>query len=134
MAEETGISCVGGVVHDAEGRLLLIRRAHPPSAGLWSLPGGRVEPGESDTDAVVRELREETGLDVVAGALAGAVTREPYEIRDYRCEPRGGRLRAGDDAAEVRWVEAAAFDEMARAGALTAGLADTLRAWGVLPR
>lgn len=122
------------MVHDAAGRLLLIRRAHAPSAGLWSLPGGRVERGESDADAVVRELREETGLDVVPGELAGTVTREPYEIRDYLCTVRGGLLRAGDDAADARWVDAADFASLERAGALTAGLADTLRAWGVKPR
>lgn len=121
-------------MHDAGGRLLLIRRAHAPSAGLWSLPGGRVERGESDADAVVRELREETGLDVVPGALAGTVTREPYEIRDYRCAVRGGQLRAGDDAADARWVDAAAFEALERDDALTAGLREALRTWDALPK
>lgn len=128
------IRCVGGVVHDGDGRLLLIRRANPPAAGLWSLPGGRVEPGESDADALARELREETGLDVVPGALAGTVTREPYEIHDYRCEPRGGRLRAGDDAADARWVDAVEFAALERREALVSGLSAALRAWEALPR
>lgn len=133
MGDEAGIRCVGAVVHDAAGRLLLIRRGQPPSAGTWSLPGGRVEPGESDADAVVREVREETGLDVVPGALAGTMTREPYEIFDYRCSPRGGTLRAGDDAADARWVDGTAFEALERADALTPGLRETLRSWGCLP-
>jgi 8-oxo-dGTP diphosphatase len=50
------VPCVGAVVHDGQGRLLLVRRGHAPSAGLWSVPGGRVEAGESEVEAVVREL------------------------------------------------------------------------------
>ena len=65
--------CVGGIVHDVAGRLLVIRRGHEPGRGLWSLPGGRVEPGETDAQAVVREMREETGLDVRPGPLVGTV-------------------------------------------------------------
>jgi mutator protein MutT len=56
------VPCVGAVVHDEAGRLLLVRRGHPPNAGTWSLPGGRVEPGETLEQAVVREVREETGV------------------------------------------------------------------------
>ncbi|MFF5990168.1 NUDIX hydrolase [Prauserella flavalba] len=129
----SGVRCVGGIVHDRAGRLLLIQRAHEPSVGLWSLPGGRVEEGESDVDAVARELREETGLEVVAGQLVGSVTRGPYVIYDYACTVSGGELSAGDDAADARWVDAAAFTALAAAGDLTEGLADTLRDWGVLP-
>ncbi|MFD1047221.1 NUDIX domain-containing protein [Kibdelosporangium lantanae] len=61
------IRCVGGVIHDTQGRLLLVRRAHEPGKGLWSLPGGRVEPGENDAEALARELFEETGLTVEPG-------------------------------------------------------------------
>ncbi|MBK1788931.1 NUDIX hydrolase [Prauserella cavernicola] len=128
-----GVRCVGGIVHDDAGRLLLIRRAHEPSAGLWSLPGGRVEAGETDAEAVTRELYEETGLDVVAGQLVGSLTRGPYDIHDYACTVHGGVLRAGDDAADARWVDAEAFATLDAAGELTDGLADTLRHWGVLP-
>ena len=69
------IPCVGAIVRDGAGRLLLIKRGHDPEAGFWSLPGGRIEPGESDTEALVREMREETGLTVRPGPLIGAVQR-----------------------------------------------------------
>ena len=127
------IPCVGAIIRDAAGRLLLIRRGHEPEAGSWSLPGGRVEPGESDAQALVREMREETGLIVRPGPLVGAVERpgpggSVLEIRDYAATVTGGTLAAGDDAADARWVAAA---DVARL-ALTAGLADALTAWGVL--
>jgi len=129
------VPCVGGIVHDAAGRLLLVRRANPPAAGSWSLPGGRVEPGEDDATAVVRELAEETGLVVVPGRVVGVVEREApdggtYVITDLACEVVGGALRAGDDAADVRW-----FDARGLAGAVTSpGLVTALAEWGVLPR
>ncbi|MBB2937240.1 ADP-ribose pyrophosphatase YjhB (NUDIX family) [Amycolatopsis bartoniae] len=122
--------CVGGIVHDPAGRLLVIRRGHEPGRGLWSLPGGRVEPGESDAQAVVREMREETGLDVRPGALVGTVVRGRYEIHDYACEVLSGDLRAGDDADEARWVDSAAFTALE----LTEGLAEVLAEWDSLPR
>jgi 8-oxo-dGTP diphosphatase len=127
------IPCVGAIIRDAAGRLLLIKRGHDPEAGRWSLPGGRVEPGESDTQALVREMREETGLIVQPGPLVGAVERpgpggSVLEIRDYAATVTGGTLAAGDDAVDARWVAAA---DVARL-ALTTGLADALTAWGVL--
>lgn len=128
------IRCVGGVVHDAEGRLLLIRRANQPAAGRWSIPGGRVEPRESDSQAIVRELREETGLRVLAGELVGSVTRGPYEIHDYVCRVTGGSLRAGDDATDARWVTLGEYTQLDRDGELVAGLTATLRSWHALPR
>ncbi|MCO5998840.1 NUDIX hydrolase [Actinoallomurus rhizosphaericola] len=128
------VRCVGAIVHDAEGRLLLIRRGHPPDEGRWSIPGGRVEAGESDADAVVREVAEETGLRVLPGPLVGSVDRAGpggavYDIRDYRATVDGGVLRAGDDAGDARWVNA---DELA-ALPTTTGLIETLTSWGVLP-
>nr|WP_245975784.1 NUDIX domain-containing protein [Amycolatopsis palatopharyngis] len=130
----SAVRCVGAIVHDDEGRLLLIRRANEPARGLWSLPGGKVEQGESDAEAVIRELREETGLDAVAGALAGQVVRGPYEIYDYVCRYTGGVLRAGDDAAAARWVGQETFGEFEAEGALAEGLAEALRLWNALPR
>ena len=127
------IRCVGAIVTDAGGRLLLIQRGHEPEAGRWSLPGGRVRPGESDADAVVREVREETGLVVAPGALVGSVERPGpagavYDIYDYAAAVTGGRLAAGDDAAEARWVGRPELAGLA----LTTGLAETLTGWGVL--
>ena len=128
------IPCVGAIIQDAAGRFLLIRRGHDPEAGSWSLPGGRVEPGESDAQALVREIGEETGLIVRPGPLVGAVDRpgpggSVLEIRDYAATVTGGTLAAGDDAADARWVAAA---DVARL-VLTTGLAEALTAWGVLP-
>jgi len=132
------IRCVGAIVHDAAGRLLLIRRGRAPGAGLWSLPGGRVEPDESDAEAVVRELREETGLEVRPGDLVGRVERPApagvFEIFDYVGVVVGGSLRAGDDAAEADWVDLARFESLSAAGELVELLAETLREWDALPR
>jgi 8-oxo-dGTP diphosphatase len=119
------------------GQLLLIKRRNEPGAGLWSLPGGRIEPGETDQQAVIREVAEETGLRVTCGALLGAVERPGLagtvvDIRDYLAFVAGGELAAGDDAADARWVtpqEAAALDA---AGQLTDGLVAALSSWGVL--
>lgn len=131
--ESTAIRCVGGIVHDSAGRLLLIRRAHAPSAGLWTLPGGRVEPGETDDAAVIRELREETGLEVLPRRLVGVLEHPPYLIHDYVCSLRGGQLRAGDDAAGARWVRHDAFRAMDSAGELTERLSELLAEWEMLP-
>jgi 8-oxo-dGTP diphosphatase len=131
---EPVIRCVGAVVHDAAGRLLLVRRANDPGRGQWSLPGGRVEPGESDASAVARELREETGLEVRVGSLIGSVQRGPFLIFDYAAEVTGGELAAGDDASAAAWVTSADFARLESANLLVAQLADTLTAWRVLPR
>jgi ADP-ribose pyrophosphatase YjhB (NUDIX family) len=124
---------VGAVIKDGQGRLLLIKRGHPPGAGLWSLPGGRIEPGETDAEALVREMREETGLVIQAGLLIGTVRRPAQgggvlDIRDYAATVIGGTLRAGDDAADARWVDASELGSLP----LTDGLAEALTGWGVL--
>ncbi|CAM4133582.1 NUDIX domain-containing protein [Kibdelosporangium persicum] len=126
------------MTHDTYGRLLMIRRAHAPGEGLWSIPGGRVEAGESDAVAVARELLEETGLTVSIGRLVGTVTRPApsglYEIHDYECHVVAGVAVPGDDAAEVAWIDLATFTTLERTNLLTEGLAPTLRDWDVLPR
>jgi ADP-ribose pyrophosphatase YjhB (NUDIX family) len=126
---------VGAIMTDPDGRLLLIRRGHDPGAGLWSVPGGRVERGETDAEAVIREISEETGLLVRPGGLIGSVERpgtDPgtvYAIRDYAAEVIGGTLAAGDDADDARWVTREELDDLP----LTPGLAAALTQWGVLP-
>jgi 8-oxo-dGTP diphosphatase len=127
------VRCVGAIVTDGAGRLLLVKRGHEPEAGRWSLPGGRVKPGESDWHALVREVREETGLWVEPGRLVGAVERPApdgavFDIHDYAASVSGGRLAAGDDAADARWVHPRDLDQLT----LTSGLAGTLTSWGVL--
>lgn len=117
--------------------MLLVLRGHEPGRGLWSIPGGRVEPGETDQQAVTREVREETGLTVTCGPLLGAVERPGLagaivDIRDYLVTaPTGAAAAAvaGDDADEVRWVTDGEAAEMEARGELTAGLLDALRSW-----
>jgi 8-oxo-dGTP diphosphatase len=129
------VPCAGAIVHDAAGRLLLIRRGREPGRGLWSLPGGRCEAGEDAAAAAVRETYEETGLVVTAGAVAGRVRRPgpggvTYDIVDVACAVVGGELRAGDDADDVRWVDAAGLAALP----VTDGLVAALTEWAVLPR
>lgn len=130
--------CVGAVVRDDQKRLLLVRRGTEPGRGQWSVPGGRVEPGESGPQAAAREVLEETGLQVVVGALVGVVERAgpggvTYVIEDFHAVPAPGTEigpTAGDDADEARW-----FTD-AEVGSLDCvdGLVDALVAWGVLER
>ncbi len=123
----------------------MILRGHEPGKGLWSIPGGRIEPGESDQQAVVREVREETGLEVTCGRLLGAADAPGLAgavvvIRDYEAfvtqGPAGGAtaagppaVTAGDDAADARWVTDAEADAMEARGEITRGLLAALRSW-----
>ena len=129
---EQRIPCVGAILTDG-GRILLIRRGHEPEAGRWSIPGGRVEPGETDHQALVREVREETGLEVIPGPLAGAVDRPApggrvLVIRAYAATVTGGTLAAGDDADDARWFSVRDIDALS----LSTGLKEALNDWGVL--
>ena len=110
---ERPIVGVGAVVVGPEG-VLLVRRAHAPMRGEWSLPGGAVEVGETLAEAVVREVHEETGLDVEVGPLLDAVdvirrdvdgrVEYHYVLVDYLCLPIGGTLCSSSDASEACWV------------------------------
>lgn len=132
------IRCVGGVVHDADGRLLLVLRRHDPGRGQWSVPGGRVEPGETDRSAVHRELLEETGLSVIVWRWFGRVLRPAptgtYEIHDYACRTNEVALFPGDDASDAMWADTATLATLDAEHRLTDGLAETLREWGQLPK
>jgi 8-oxo-dGTP diphosphatase len=88
--------------------VLVAQRKRPPElAGLWELPGGKVSPGESDAEALVRELREELGVDVVVGDRIGAdvTIGEGLTLRAYLVHQTGGTLAALDHRA-LRWVDA----------------------------
>ena len=137
------VPCVGAVIRDEAGRMLMILRGHEPGKGLWSIPGGRIEPGESDEQAVVREVREETGLEVTCGRLLGGaevpgLAGSVVVIRDYEAfvapvasgaETAAATATAGDDAADVRWVSDADADAMQARGEITGGLLAALRSW-----
>lgn len=99
---------VGGVAV-SDGALLLVQRANPPEAGRWSIPGGRVEAGETLAQAVEREVLEETGLEVRCGRLLGWVERilpeNHFVILDFEVVVSGtSELRAGGDASAASWV------------------------------
>jgi 8-oxo-dGTP diphosphatase len=110
---KTPLIGVGAVVVDQE-RVLLVRRGTEPLKGHWSLPGGMLEVGESLTDGVIREVREETGLTVEPVELIelldrihrdGDRVRYHYVIADYLCRVKGGELIAASDADAVKWVQ-----------------------------
>jgi 8-oxo-dGTP diphosphatase len=120
---------VGAVVL-RHGRVLLVRRGQPPSAGRWSLPGGLVDVGEPLTEAVRREVREECGLEVRVVGLAGVIdrivrdadgrVRYHWVLIDYLAWAESDRVEAGTDAADCRWVEVDRVGELE----VTEGLVD----------
>ena len=116
------IVAVGAVILDA-GRVLLVRRGQEPLKGEWSLPGGAVEVGETLEAALVREVCEETSLDVVVGRVlevldsiwhdADGRAQYHYVIVDYACRVRAGTPTAavrGTDADDVQWVPVGELD------------------------
>jgi 8-oxo-dGTP diphosphatase len=126
------VPCAGAVVRNDAGDVLLVQRGHEPSRGLWSLPGGRVEPGEDPRVCAAREVREETGLEVEIGEPVVHIFVGQYEGDDYAATVVGGELCAGDDAADVRWIDAATLKAMDARGELTDGLLSELRRAGVV--
>jgi 8-oxo-dGTP diphosphatase len=134
MSQSTRVVCAGVVVSRQDGRILVVRRGHAPSEGLWSIPGGRVEPGETLEAAARREVAEETGLEVVIGRLLGrtdlpAGTDMVYDVSDFAAHVAGDPddLVAGDDASDARWVTREEFDTLDT----TPSLPPALDAWGV---
>lgn len=132
MKEEAPTLGVGAIVLQ-EGALLMVRRGREPAKGLWSVPGGKVERGEYLSVALEREVKEETGLNVVAGELAGffEVIGEDthYVVMDFVATCEGdAEPTPSDDAEEVRWVP---LDEI-RTLECTPRFVELLTAWGVL--
>jgi 8-oxo-dGTP diphosphatase len=126
------VACVGAIAVSPAGELLLIRRANEPAQGQWSLPGGRVEPGESWEAAVIRELLEETGLVASIDGYVGEVRRDApdgrvYVIRDFAVSVVGDPTpRAGDDASDAAWFGSAEL----RSLDTSPGLIEALVEWG----
>ena len=123
--------CVGAIARRGDS-LLLIERGRGAAVGEWSVPGGRVEFGETLAEAARREVAEETGLDVVVGDVVGWVERitpeHHFVIVDFAVMVVGGTLRAGDDAADAQWL---AIDDLGSVK-LVEGLLEFLREHGVI--
>lgn len=126
------IPCAGGIVRDAQGRVLLVRRGQEPARGLWSIPGGRVNADESWDVAAAREVLEETGIRVADARYVGIVERDSgsgatYVIADFAFMGEG-EPHAADDADDARWFhpqDICALDT-------SPGLVEALREWGYL--
>jgi mutator protein MutT len=126
------------VVH--EGRVLLIRRGKEPLRGRWVVPGGTVELGETLEAAVVREVREETGIEVRPREIVtvfdriqrdGDAVRHHFVIVDYLCDFVAGTLRAGSDAEDAAFVAPADIGEYALPEKALEVVLDGFRRFGV---
>ena len=110
---ERPVPAVGALVL-RDGAILLVKRGRPPKAGHWSVPGGSIEEGETAEAAVVREVLEESGIqvrpikvvaitDLIERDAAGRVQYD-YAIADFLCEPLAGEPTPATDAADARWI------------------------------
>lgn len=110
----THIVAVGGIVENEQGHILLVKTQH----GGWVFPGGQVEASENLMDALIREIKEESGIDVAVSCLIGVysntaihkwhdgVTDIPTKvILDFMCQPMGGELCTSEETSESRWIE-----------------------------
>ena len=121
MARRRGPTVGVSGLSQRRGRVLLVQRGTPPNRWKWSLPGGGVEWGESLRDALVRELREETGLRVRPGRLVDVVDvrlpsrarlRYHFVVAVFRVRIMGGRLGPGAEEADARWVRLEDLDAL----------------------
>ena len=118
---ESPLVGVGAIIIQ-DGRVLLVKRGHPPLAGEWSIPGGVLELGETLRAAAVREAREETCLTVEPTEVLGVFDRVLHDdtgrilyhfvLIDFLCRPLAGQAQAADDADEVRWFTLAETAEL----------------------
>lgn len=112
---------VGAIIMN-RNKMLIVKRANEPAKGLWSVPGGVVELGEQLHEALKREVKEETGLEVDIERLVDAVDnivfneegriQYHYVLLDYLCRPRGGALKAADDVHDIQWVPLEALQSL----------------------
>ncbi len=137
MKPSLGVGAVVLCVEGAEVRVCLVRRAKAPNKGHWSLPGGRVEWGESLKEALRREVQEETNLQVVIGNLIDLVEIVTdgyhYVVADYLCtldSELEQQLRPGDDAADACWVRAEQLGSKGISPAVVAVVEQALKMWG----
>ena len=114
QGKRSPVVATGAVVLAPDGRVLLVRRGRPPRQGEWSIPGGKVEWGETVLDALRREIREETALEVEVIGLVEVVDSvirgddgeiaHHHVLIDFAVVAHSTAARAGDDVAELRWV------------------------------
>lgn len=121
---------VGAIIIEDEN-VLIVRRGQPPKMGAWSIPGGGVHLGEDLEEACMREVKEETGLDVEIlseGRVLNRITRDEWErvqfhyvLIDFVCRPIGGALQAASDISEAKWVP---LSEVTSLSPMTSGTAE----------
>lgn len=134
MVDQTPTLAASAVILDGQKRILLVQRANPPDKGCWTLPGGRVDPGETLELAAIREIFEETGLVIRIVNELGKL-RVPdgkggiYEIHDFLAEKISGEPSAGDDAAAIGWFRNDELSELP----LTPDLLHYLNLYGFYP-
>lgn len=123
-----------------DGKVLLVRRTRAPAHGLFTLPGGRVELGETLVEAVAREVKEETALDIEVIALAGYREMMPreasgalsghYVILPFAARWTGGEVKLNDELDEARWVVPGELDQLNT----TPGLAEIVETAAAMTR